>query len=59
MHIDDVQFGYMYSLYSWPNVVLPIVGGYLIDRVFGLRVGAVVFGSFIILGTKNKINQFY
>ena len=50
MHINDVQFNLAYSLYSWPNVVLPIVGGFLIDKVFGLRLGGVIFCVFIILG---------
>ena len=50
MNVGDSQYGLLYALYSWPNVVLPVVGGYLIDRVFGLRVASVVFISFCIVG---------
>lgn len=27
----------LYAWYSWPNVVLCFFGGFLIDRVFGIR----------------------
>src|SRR5262245_15706950 len=32
-----------YSVYSWPNTILPFFGGFLIDRVFGLRLGTLIF----------------
>ena len=50
MKVSDVEFGLLTSLYSWPNVVLPVVGGYLIDRVFGLRIASVLFIAFCIVG---------
>ena len=50
MGISTYQFSQLYAWYSWPNVVLPIVGGYLMDSVFGIRLGTVIFASFIILG---------
>ena len=50
MHINTYQFSNLYSWYSWPNVVLPIVGGYLMDSVFGIRLGTVIFAVFICLG---------
>lgn len=31
------DFMLLYSLYSWPNVFLCFLGGYLIDKVFGIR----------------------
>ncbi len=37
MDISQGQFMLMYSLYSWPNVVLCFFGGFLMDRVLGLR----------------------
>ena len=37
MKISTFEFANLYSLYSWPNVVFPVIGGYLIDAVFGLR----------------------
>jgi len=50
MGISTYQFSQLYAWYSWPNVVLPIVGGYLMDSVFGIRLGTIIFASFIILG---------
>lgn len=39
----------MYSVYSLPNVILPIVGGFLIFK-FGYRVMFLVFGFAVLLG---------
>lgn len=50
MNVDSTRFMLLYALYSWPNVVLSMLGGYLIDRVFGIRVGAVIFSAFVCLG---------
>merc|ERR1711936_1485182 len=30
------EFALLYSFYSFPNMVVPIIGGFLIDRVFGM-----------------------
>ena len=40
----------LYAWYSWPNVVLSFVGGFLIDKVFGVRLGASIFSLFLIAG---------
>lgn len=50
MKIDVTHFTLLYSLYSWPNVILSVFGGYLLDRVFGIRLGTVIFSAFICLG---------
>lgn len=50
MDISTYQFENLYAFYSWPNVFLPIIGGYLLDNVFGIRLGAVIFASFILAG---------
>jgi len=50
MNITTAQFANLYSWYSWPNVVLPIIGGFLMDRVFGIRLGTMLFAFIIILG---------
>lgn len=31
-HLNTSQFALLYSIYSWPNVVLCFIGGYLVDR---------------------------
>ncbi|XP_040564003.1 lysosomal dipeptide transporter MFSD1 [Lepeophtheirus salmonis] len=48
--MTTLEFASLYSWYSWPNVALPIIGGYLIDTIFGIRLGAIIFGSFICAG---------
>lgn len=63
LSISTATFTAFYSWYSWPNVVLCFLGGYLIDRVFGIRIGALVFGGMVFVGQiifaigalKNKI----
>jgi len=50
MNITTAQFANLYSWYSWPNVVLPIIGGFLMDRVFGIRLGTMLFAFIIIIG---------
>ena len=35
--VQGKDFMLLYSLYSWPNVFLCFLGGYLIDKVFGIR----------------------
>lgn len=44
-----MQFNALYSVYSFPNIVLPFLGGYLVDRL-GLTVAAMSFLSFCLLG---------
>ncbi|KAL5475426.1 hypothetical protein EMCRGX_G025241 [Ephydatia muelleri] len=50
MKVDFTRYNLLYSLYSWPNVILALVGGLLMDRVFGVRLGTVIFSALICLG---------
>ncbi len=50
MHVDVTEYTLLYSLYAWPNVILAFFGGYLIDRLFGVRIGALIFLSLVCLG---------
>ncbi|KAG8195769.1 hypothetical protein JTE90_004776 [Oedothorax gibbosus] len=50
MSVSTSQFSLLYSWYSWPNVVLSFFGGFLIDRVFGIRLGAIIFSMFVLAG---------
>ncbi|KAK2155682.1 hypothetical protein LSH36_233g01003 [Paralvinella palmiformis] len=50
LNLDPGQYMGFYSWYSWPNVVLCFFGGYLIDKVFGVRLGAIVFSVFVTVG---------
>lgn len=40
----------LYSVYSWPNMVLAFGGGILIDNVLGLRKGLMLFTTLVLLG---------
>jgi len=50
LKISEQQFMSFYAWYSWPNVILSFIGGFLIDRVFGIRLGAIIFASFVTVG---------
>ena len=50
LKISTTVFTTFYSVYSWPNVILCFFGGYLIDRVFGIRWGAIIFSFIVMLG---------
>jgi MFS family permease len=43
------RYGLLYSVYSFPNTVLPFFGGYFCDRL-GLRLMTMVFAGLITLG---------
>jgi len=40
----------LYSVYSYPNTILCFFGGFIIDRITGLRMGAILFCGLILLG---------
>ncbi|XP_035233242.1 major facilitator superfamily domain-containing protein 1-like [Stegodyphus dumicola] len=50
MRISTSEFTYLYAWYSWPNVILCFFGGFLIDRIFGIRLGAIIFSLIILVG---------
>lgn len=50
MKVDIFNYSLLYSLYSWPNVILSLIGGFLVDRWLGIRLGSIIFSGFILLG---------
>ncbi|XP_043262920.1 major facilitator superfamily domain-containing protein 1-like [Colletes gigas] len=44
------KFVLLYSIYSWPNVIFCFVGGFLLDSVFGIRLGAIVYMGLSLIG---------
>uniref|UniRef100_A0A8C4R5R2 Lysosomal dipeptide transporter MFSD1 n=1 Tax=Eptatretus burgeri TaxID=7764 RepID=A0A8C4R5R2_EPTBU len=50
MKVNSVKFMQLYAWYSWPNVILCFLGGFLIDRVFGIRLGTIIFSCFVVVG---------
>ena len=55
MGVTTYQFENLYAWYSWPNVMLPIIGGYFVDNVFGMRLAAIIFAAFILLGNIRNV----
>ncbi|XP_036411666.1 major facilitator superfamily domain-containing protein 1 isoform X1 [Colossoma macropomum] len=50
MQLNTSKFMQLYAWYSWPNVFLCFLGGFLLDRVFGIRLGTVIFALFVCVG---------
>ncbi|XP_056612211.1 major facilitator superfamily domain-containing protein 1 [Triplophysa dalaica] len=50
MNLNTASFMQLYAWYSWPNVVLCFLGGFLLDRVFGIRLGTIIFSLFVLIG---------
>lgn len=50
MGVSTASFAALYSWYSWPNVVLCFFGGFFIDRIFGIRWGAIIYSTIVLIG---------
>ncbi|GAM27788.1 hypothetical protein SAMD00019534_109640 [Acytostelium subglobosum LB1] len=48
--VTEVKYGLLYSVYNFPNMVIVFFGGFLIDRVFGLRLGSLLFCLLVLVG---------
>lgn len=46
-HASNLLF---YSIYSWPNCILAFFGGFILDKVTGVRKGALLFCGLVSLG---------
>ncbi|KAG5474247.1 hypothetical protein LSCM1_03025 [Leishmania martiniquensis] len=42
---------YLYSVYAWPNTVLSVAGGLLIDKYVGLRKAMLLFSALVLAGS--------
>lgn len=43
LHLNITEILLFYSIYSWPNTVFCFLGGYLLDRFFGIRLGTNIY----------------
>ncbi|XP_063763228.1 major facilitator superfamily domain-containing protein 1 isoform X2 [Eleginops maclovinus] len=64
LDLNTAKFMQLYAWYSWPNVVLCFFGGFLLDRVFGIRLGTIIFSLFVCVGqvifaTGALVNRFW
>eukprot|EP00330_Aristerostoma_sp_ATCC50986_P000270 CAMPEP_0114595542 /NCGR_PEP_ID=MMETSP0125-20121206/17354_1 /TAXON_ID=485358 ORGANISM="Aristerostoma sp., Strain ATCC 50986" /NCGR_SAMPLE_ID=MMETSP0125 /ASSEMBLY_ACC=CAM_ASM_000245 /LENGTH=544 /DNA_ID=CAMNT_0001797261 /DNA_START=19 /DNA_END=1653 /DNA_ORIENTATION=+ len=48
-HVDTTNFNLLYTTYSTPNIFLPLIGGFLVDKL-GVRMTGFIFAIFPILG---------
>jgi MFS family permease len=46
---DSKQVALMYSVYSFPNMILPLFGGVLLDKI-GIKVGLMLFTTVNTVG---------
>jgi hypothetical protein len=44
-----MEFNVLYAVYSIPNIILPLFGGYLIDNC-GVRINILIFSSLLVVG---------
>ena len=47
--VDSLKYNLLYTVYSFPNIILPLIGGVLIDKI-GLRKGIMFFPIFLMIG---------
>jgi MFS family permease len=48
-HMNSASYSLLYTVYSIPNMVLPIFGGILLDRL-GIRIGLILFCTVLTIG---------
>ena len=48
-NLSPSQVDLMYSVYSFPNIVLPLFGGVLVDKV-GIKTGLLLFTTLSLAG---------
>lgn len=49
LNLSNLEYNLLYSLYSFPNMVLPLFGGVFIDRI-GVNTGLILFTGFLCGG---------
>lgn len=48
--VSTTGYSLLYSVYALPNMVLPLIGGMLIDRYLGPKFGGILFAGVVVLG---------
>ena len=48
-NISQTEFGWLYSVYAIPNIILPFIGGVIFDTM-GTRKGLMIYTVFVIVG---------
>lgn len=47
--LSNLQYNLLFSVYSVPNMILPLVGGYIIDKL-GIRFSVCLFSLLVFIG---------
>ncbi len=50
MNINAKQYNLLFSVFTWPDLILSVFGGILMDRVIGLRAGILLLGLLALIG---------
>ena len=50
MELDNTQYDMIFSAYSWPDIVMSILGTVMIDKYLGMRRGLCVFSCILLTG---------
>ena len=50
LNIDVSRYSLLYSVYSWPNIILTVAGGMIVDRILGIRLGTFMFMAISTVG---------
>ncbi|XP_003387966.1 PREDICTED: major facilitator superfamily domain-containing protein 1-like [Amphimedon queenslandica] len=50
MGVTTAEYDLLFSVTAWPNIFLCLVGGILIDRLVGLRLGLLIMVVCVLLG---------
>ncbi|XP_055312534.1 major facilitator superfamily domain-containing protein 1-like isoform X2 [Sitodiplosis mosellana] len=50
LDLSTTQYVWLSSINIWPNVVICFLGGFLIDRVFGVRFGTILYSFIMMVG---------
>ena len=49
LHVNDQQYSCLYSFLAIPNIVLPVIAGYIVDIV-GVRLSMTAFALLVFVG---------
>ena len=64
MKVDTAEYDLLFSVSSWPSICMCLVGGILIDRILGLRLGLFIVVNIALAGqliwaTGAFVDQYY
>lgn len=49
LHYSDSNIGMLNAIYSFPNIIMVLIGGFIIDRI-GTKKSALIFSLFVLTG---------